>query len=167
METFKLKASLILVAILLFADCLNVEGQICRPSGTIRGKKPPPGKCNQDNDSGCCKEGQLYTKYKCSPPVSSHTKAYLTLNGFEKDEDGGAPSECDNHYHSDDTPVVALSIGWYNKGSRCLNNITITANGRSVEKVAHYWNGGYTIGMVATLLKRWLTIGIVAILLEW
>ncbi|RVW30641.1 putative ripening-related protein 1 [Vitis vinifera] len=38
----------------------------------------------------------------------------------------------DNHYHSDDTPVVALSTGWYNKGSRCLNNITITANGRSV-----------------------------------
>ena len=132
MESFKLKASLILVAILLFADCLNVEGQICRPSGTIRGKKPPPGECNQDNDSDCCKEGQLYTKYKCSPPVSSHTKAYLTLNGFEKDEDGGAPSECDNHYHSDDTPVVALSTGWYNKGSRCLNNITITANGRSV-----------------------------------
>ncbi|CBI36323.3 unnamed protein product, partial [Vitis vinifera] len=74
----------------------------------------------------------LYTTYKCSPTVSSHTKAYLTLNGFEKDEDGGAPSECDNQYHSDDTPVVALSTGWYNKGSRCLNNITITANGRSV-----------------------------------
>ena len=32
--------------------------------------------------------------------------------------------------------------------------------------VAHYWNGGYTIGMVATLLKRRLTIGMVAILLE-
>ncbi|WJZ94821.1 hypothetical protein VitviT2T_013646 [Vitis vinifera] len=29
-------------------------------------------------------------------------------------------------------PVMALSTGWYNKGSRCLNNITITANGRSV-----------------------------------
>ena len=54
MESFGLKASLILVAILLLADCLNVEGQICRPSGTIRGKKPPPGECNQDNDSDCC-----------------------------------------------------------------------------------------------------------------
>ena len=64
--------------------------------------------------------------------VTSHTKPFLTLNGFQKNEDGGAPSECDNKYHSDDTPVVALSTGWYNKGSRCLNNITITANGRSV-----------------------------------
>ena len=27
--------------------------------------------------------------------------------------------------------------------------------------MAHYWNGGYTIGMVAILLKRWLTIGMV------
>ena len=33
--------------------------------------------------------------------------------------------------------------------------------------MAHYWNGGYTIGMVAILLKRWLTIGMVTILLEW
>ena len=132
MKTFGLKASLLLMTILFFTDFLNVEGQVCHPSGKIRGKKPPPGECNQGNDSDCCKEGKLYTTYKCSPTVSSHTKAYLTLNGFEKDEDGGAPSECDNQYHSDDTPVVALSTGWYNKGSRCLNNITITANGRSV-----------------------------------
>ena len=33
--------------------------------------------------------------------------------------------------------------------------------------MAHYWNCGYTIRMVAILLIRWLTIGIVAILLEW
>ena len=33
--------------------------------------------------------------------------------------------------------------------------------------MAHYWNGGYTIGMVAIPLKRWLTIGMVVILLEW
>ncbi|GFZ21021.1 hypothetical protein Acr_29g0001830 [Actinidia rufa] len=46
--------------------------------------------------------------------------------------DGGGPSECDNQYHSDDTPVVALSTGWYNKGRRCLNDIIISANGRSV-----------------------------------
>ena len=36
----------------------------------------------------------------------------------------------------------------------------------TIGMVAHYWNGGYTIGMVAILLKRWLTIGMVAILLE-
>ena len=32
--------------------------------------------------------------------------------------------------------------------------------------MAYYWNGGYTIGMVAILLKRWLTIRMVTILLE-
>ncbi|XP_027351366.1 putative ripening-related protein 1 [Abrus precatorius] len=64
--------------------------------------------------------------------MSTHTKAQLTLNSFEKGGDGGGPSECDNQYHSDDTPVVALSTGWFNHKSRCLNNITISANGRSV-----------------------------------
>ena len=132
MMTFGLKASLLLLAILLFTDCLHVQGQNCKPSSKIRGKKPPPGECNDGNDSECCEEGKFYTTYKCSPQVSSHTKGFLTLNGFDKDQDGGAPSECDNHYHSNDIPIVALSTGWYNKGSRCLNNITITANGRSV-----------------------------------
>ena len=32
--------------------------------------------------------------------------------------------------------------------------------------MAYYWNGGYTIGMVVILLKRWLIIGMVAILLK-
>lgn len=46
--------------------------------------------------------------------------------------DGSGPSECDDKYHSDSTPVVALSTGWYNRGSRCLKNITILPNGRRV-----------------------------------
>ena len=33
--------------------------------------------------------------------------------------------------------------------------------------MAHYWNGGYTIEIVAILLKMWPTIGMVTILLEW
>ncbi|KAJ4824895.1 hypothetical protein Tsubulata_007207, partial [Turnera subulata] len=61
------------------------------------------------------------------------TKATLTLNNFEKGGDGGAPSECDNQYHSDDTPVVALSTGWFNHSSRCLNFINIYGNGKSVK----------------------------------
>ncbi|KAK7295060.1 hypothetical protein RJT34_17963 [Clitoria ternatea] len=67
--------------------------------------------------------------YKCSPHVSSHTKAYLTLTSFEKGGDGDGPSECDNKYHSDNTPVVALSTGWFNHKSRCLHNITISGHG--------------------------------------
>ncbi|KAF5464239.1 hypothetical protein F2P56_014331 [Juglans regia] len=105
----------------------------CKPSGMIRGKKPPPGQCNEENDSECCVQGKPYTIYKCSPPVSSHTKATLTINSFQKGGDGGGPSECDNKYHPDDTPVVALSTGWFNNKQRCLNYITIYGNGRSVK----------------------------------
>ncbi|XP_015167201.1 putative ripening-related protein 1 isoform X2 [Solanum tuberosum] len=94
---------------------------------------PPPGQCNPENDSDCCKQGKMYTTYKCSPPVTGNTKAVLTLNSFQKGGDGGGPSECDNQYHSDDTPVVALSTGWYSGGDRCLNYITVSANGRSVK----------------------------------
>ncbi|RXH93697.1 hypothetical protein DVH24_014273 [Malus domestica] len=51
---------------------------------------------------------------------------------FEKNGDGGGPSECDNQYYNDNTPVVALSTGWYSKGDRCHNHIRINGNGRSV-----------------------------------
>ncbi|KAJ7962370.1 RlpA-like double-psi beta-barrel domain containing protein [Quillaja saponaria] len=132
MKSFCSKSSFLLLAILLVTNCLDIEAQRCSPSGRIRGQKPPPGQCNSENDSDCCKQGKMYTTYKCSPPVSGQTKAYLTLNSFEKNGDGGAPSECDNKFHSDDTPVIALSTGWFNKKSRCHNNITISANGRSV-----------------------------------
>ncbi|KAE8683707.1 putative ripening-related protein 1 [Hibiscus syriacus] len=103
-----------------------------RPSGKIRGKNPPPGQCNTENDSDCCKDGKLYTTYKCSPPVLSHTNATLILNSFQAGGDGGSPSECDNQYHSDDDPVVALSTGWFNGKKRCLKYINIYGNGRSV-----------------------------------
>ncbi|KAL7203486.1 hypothetical protein ACSBR2_016718 [Camellia fascicularis] len=132
MKSFSSKTSTILLVCLLFGACLDVEGQGCSPSGKIMGKKPPPGQCNKENDSDCCVQGKMYTIYKCSPAISSQTKATLTINSFEKNGDGGGPSECDGKYHSDDLPVVALSTGWYKGGSRCHNNITISANGRSV-----------------------------------
>ncbi|KAK7394787.1 hypothetical protein VNO78_15326 [Psophocarpus tetragonolobus] len=132
MKRFCSNACFILLATLILTSCFYSEAQKCQPSGRIRGKKAPPGQCNKENDSDCCIEGKMYTTYECSPPLSRHTKAYLTLNSFEKGGDGGGPSECDNKYHSDDTPVVALSTGWFNHKSRCLHNITISANGRSV-----------------------------------
>ncbi|KAL1822978.1 hypothetical protein DCAR_0310822 [Daucus carota subsp. sativus] len=122
-----------LLVLLAFLIAGNVDAHSCSPSGKIRGKKAPAGQCNQENYSDCCVRGKLYPTYTCSPRVTGHTKATLTLNSFQKGGDGGGPSECDNHYHDDDTPVVALSTGWYNGGSRCLNKITIRANGRSVE----------------------------------
>lgn len=88
---------------------------MCQPSGTLT--------CN----------GQDYPKYDCSPPVTSSTKAKLTLNDFSEGGDGGAPSECDEQYHPKTESVVALSTGWYAGGSRCGKMIKITAsNGKSV-----------------------------------
>ena len=124
---------IVIVSIVFLVTYSSVEAGTCKPSGKIRGKKPPPGQCNKENNSDCCKEGKLYTIYRCSPPVTGHTKATLTINSFEKNGEGGGPSECDNKYHSDDDPVVALSTGWYNKGSRCLNYINIYGNGKSVK----------------------------------
>ncbi|KAK2988388.1 hypothetical protein RJ640_019270 [Escallonia rubra] len=132
MKFFKSGASLLVLFILLVTHYLEVDAQSCQPNGGITGTKPPPGQCNEENDSDCCVQGKFYTTYKCSPPVSADTSATLTLNSFQKGGDGGGPSECDNQYHSDDTPVVALSTGWYSGGSRCHNNIVISANGRSV-----------------------------------
>ncbi|KAK8718335.1 hypothetical protein V6N13_045572 [Hibiscus sabdariffa] len=125
-------STVFLILLCLLYIFASVDAQTCRPSGTIRGKNPPPGQCNTENDSDCCKVGKLYTTYKCSPPVSSHTKATLTLNSFQAGGDGGGPSECDNQYHSDDDPVVALSTGWFNNKKRCLKYINIYGNGRSV-----------------------------------
>ncbi|TVU30279.1 hypothetical protein EJB05_21889, partial [Eragrostis curvula] len=64
------------------------------------------------------------------------TLAVMTVNGFQKGEEGG-PSECDGNYHSDKLPLAALSTGWYAKGARCFKKIRITSvqTGRSVEAI--------------------------------
>ncbi|CAI0384540.1 unnamed protein product [Linum tenue] len=75
----------------------------------------------------------MYTTYECSPPITGQTKAVLTLNSFEKGQDGGGASECDNKFHGDGERVVALSSGWFDNRRSCLQRIKITAgNGRSV-----------------------------------
>ncbi|KAF7825305.1 putative ripening-related protein 1 [Senna tora] len=113
-------------------EALKILGT-CKPSGKLKGRKPPPGQCNEEDDSECCRPGKFYPIFRCSPPVSPRTKATLTLNSFEKNGDGGGPSECDGKYHSDNTPVVALSTGWFNHRKRCLKNIIIYGNGRRVK----------------------------------
>ncbi|GAA0165076.1 hypothetical protein LIER_20571 [Lithospermum erythrorhizon] len=125
---------LIMLLIILVSQYYIIsEAKTCNPSGTIKGIKPPKGQCNQINNSDCCKQGKSYTTYKCSPSVTKNTKAVLTLNSFEKGQDGGGPSECDGKFHSDNKPIVALSTGWYNGGSRCHKYVTISGNGRSVK----------------------------------
>lgn len=126
---------LMLVGITLFLTICSshhVEASKCRRSGKERGKKHPSGsECDTEGEL-CCIEGKMYKVYKCSPRVTKRTNAYLTLKSFEEGGDGGSPSKCDNRYHPDDTPVVALSTRWFHSGSRCFNNITIRAKGRSV-----------------------------------
>ncbi|KVI00814.1 putative ripening-related protein 1 [Cynara cardunculus var. scolymus] len=133
MKNLCIDACILAFLVILVAFPLKIDAQTCNPSGGIRGRKPPPGQCNTENDSDCCVQGKFYTTYTCSPPVTSDTKATLTINSFQKGGDGGGPSECDHKYHSDDTPVVALSTGWYKGGARCHNFIKINGNGRSVK----------------------------------
>ncbi|XWS35775.1 hypothetical protein CRYUN_Cryun20dG0024800 [Craigia yunnanensis] len=111
--------------------CLRIEAQTCDPNGSIQGITPPPGQCNQENNAVCCVEGEVYTTYACSPPVSNNTPAILTINSFQGG-DGGGPSKCDNQYHSDYQPVVALSTGWFSQSSRCNKFININGNGNNV-----------------------------------
>lgn len=122
--------NILILCLLLCSIISSANAQSCKASGKIRGKKAPPGQCNKENESECCVEGKMYTTYKCSP---AQTKATLTINSFQKGGDGGGPSECDKKYHSDDTPVVALSTGWFNNKKRCLNFININGNGKSVK----------------------------------
>lgn len=118
-----------LLALTLSPHFSQARPQTCKPSGRVKGKKPPPGYCNED-DNICCIEGKYYNTYECSP---SSKKGVLYLTSFEKGGDGYEPSKCENKYYSDSTPLVSLPTGWYNGGSRCLKNITISGNGRSVE----------------------------------
>ncbi|ERN04850.1 hypothetical protein AMTR_s00146p00065400 [Amborella trichopoda] len=66
---------LLVTTLLLLIIMGQVEGQTCKPSGKVIGRKPPKGQCNQENDSECCEEHTLYTTYTCSPPITSHTRA--------------------------------------------------------------------------------------------
>ncbi|KAL5565743.1 hypothetical protein UlMin_028907 [Ulmus minor] len=109
-------------------DDPDVGTTTCKSSGGGGGSG---GTCNPSGSLTC--EGKTYPTYTCSPPVTSSTPAKLTNNDFSEGGDGGAPSECDEKFHSNSEKVVALSTGWYNEGSRCGKLITITAsNGRSV-----------------------------------
>ncbi|KAL5996064.1 hypothetical protein ACLOJK_026137 [Asimina triloba] len=119
---------LVLMACLGAVNC-SPRLKACHPSGYLHGKTH---KCNTEHDSDCCKAGEEYPQYHCSPPVTGNTDAHMTINSFAAGGDGGGPSECDNQYHSDKEMVVALSTGWYHGGSRCLQKIRINANGQSV-----------------------------------
>ncbi|PWA36101.1 Barwin-like endoglucanase [Artemisia annua] len=126
-------AYLLVLLVLLVALSPETHAQTCSASGVISITQPHSGECNTENNSECCKPDISYDTYTCSPPVSSETSATLTLNSFEEGGDGGAASECDEQFHSDNELVVALSTGWYEGGARCNRWITINGNGQSVK----------------------------------
>ncbi|KAI8522709.1 hypothetical protein RHMOL_Rhmol13G0017800 [Rhododendron molle] len=65
---------------------------------------------------------------------------------------GSGQSECDNKCHSDSTPIVALTTGWYNGGSRCLKEMAVAhqnatrSTTRTAHRLWHYRPGGTTEG---------------------
>ena len=80
-----------------------------------------------------CK-GKSFPRFTRSPPVTSFTKASLTLNDFSEGGEGGAPSECNENFHEKTERVHGGAVHrLYAGGSRCGKMIKITArNGRSV-----------------------------------
>ncbi|CAN1171848.1 unnamed protein product [Linum perenne] len=110
----------------------GTSGKSSSSSVTIAADDGAGGICRTSGKLSCGK--RTFQQFKCSPPVTSSTKATLTLNEFGKGGSGGSPSQCDEKFHDDDEPVVALSTGWYDGGSRCGKKVRITAkNGKSVE----------------------------------
>ncbi|VAI34168.1 unnamed protein product [Triticum turgidum subsp. durum] len=68
-------------------------------------------------------------------PDPGGTPGIMTVNGFEKGQEGGGPAACDGKYHSDKDMIAALSTRWYDGGRRCHKTIRITSkrDGRTVE----------------------------------
>ncbi|CAN6293140.1 unnamed protein product [Urochloa humidicola] len=77
---------------------------------------------------------------RCSSPAVSlkkgggGTSAVMTVNGFEKGQEGGGPAACNGHWHSNREMIAALSTRWFAGRRRCHKPIRITSvrTGRSV-----------------------------------
>ncbi|KAF8722510.1 hypothetical protein HU200_022337 [Digitaria exilis] len=68
--------------------------------------------------------------HRCSSPAvhgGGGTPAVMTVNGFEKGQEGGGPAACDGHFHSNHEMITALSTGWFAGGKRCHKPIRITS----------------------------------------
>ncbi|KAJ3027225.1 UNVERIFIED_CONTAM: hypothetical protein HDU68_004228 [Siphonaria sp. JEL0065] len=109
------------------SDTIEYQGSPCDPS-------------NADENLICCLPGESYAGYSCSPPIDrTHgTLAVMTNNDFTEGGSGGGLGNCikNNQWPGPNDAVVALSTGWFNGGSRCLQEIYI------------YWNGKMTTATV-------------------
>ncbi|CAN0886573.1 Ripening-related protein grip22 [Linum grandiflorum] len=85
----------------------------------------------------------------------------MTINGFQKGQDGGGPSECDGKYHSNNQKIVALSSHWYH--GRCGKCIRIKWRGKSTTaKVVDECDtsGGCKTNIVDASKAVWNSLGI-------
>ncbi|XP_057857132.2 disease resistance protein BAK6-like [Cryptomeria japonica] len=55
----------------------------------------------------------------------------MTVNSFEKGGDGGGPSACDGHFHSNKDHWVALPPATFDHNSNCFRKLKISARGKS------------------------------------
>lgn len=135
------KLALILCLCLIFATFISSSNAISSCNGPCISLNDCDGqliciggKCNDDPDVGTNICGGGGGGGSSPPPSGDSTPAMLTLNDFSEGGDGGGPSECDEQYHDNSEPIVALTTQWYARGSRCGNMIRIRANknGKSV-----------------------------------
>ncbi|KQJ97229.1 putative ripening-related protein 6 [Brachypodium distachyon] len=105
------------------------------------GGKKQPDPCGPDAAADSAPGTQGHHKERpphCPKPGAGGgggTPAVMTVNGFQKGQDGGGPAACDGKFHSNKDMIVALSTRWYAGGKRCHHTIRITSkhNGRTVE----------------------------------
>ncbi|GJU02635.1 putative ripening-related protein 1 [Tanacetum coccineum] len=115
MNNFSMGAYLLVPLVLLVAFSPETHAQTCS-------KSDPPISLTEPNPGE--------SRFKCRQVRLSDR-----LNSFEEGGDGGAESQCDEQFHSNNELVVALSTGWYEQGARCNRWITINNgnNGQSVK----------------------------------
>ncbi|GLJ18360.1 hypothetical protein SUGI_0324960 [Cryptomeria japonica] len=62
---------------------------------------------------------------------ASERRGRMTVNSFEKGGDGGGPSACDGHFHSNKDHWVALPPSTFDHNSNCFRKLKISARGKS------------------------------------
>ncbi|GLJ18352.1 hypothetical protein SUGI_0324810 [Cryptomeria japonica] len=62
---------------------------------------------------------------------ASERRGRMTVNSFEKGGDGGGPSACDGHFHSDNDHWVALPPPTFHHNSNCFRKVKMSARGKS------------------------------------
>uniref|UniRef100_A0ACD5ZMB0 Uncharacterized protein n=1 Tax=Avena sativa TaxID=4498 RepID=A0ACD5ZMB0_AVESA len=127
-----------LIAVVACTLMILLEASTCAVARHHAKPDPPCGDEDEGSVAGPLHKHKHKKPGHCGSPGGGGgrggTPGIMTVNGFEKGEDGGGPAECDGKFHSDKDLIVALSTRWYAGGRRCHKPIRITSkhNGRTV-----------------------------------